>query len=116
MQSMFFPIEALAHKDSNMIPQLQFQRVGIQVMLAPQIGLVIFAHIMVDQGERDNERDMALVIMFDNFEQFQLFIPGKVFLEIAHQMLQDIGMLLYGCAQLQRLHQLDLIRSKRIRL
>ena len=83
-------------------------------MLAPQIGLVVFAHIMVDQGDRDNERDMALVIMFDNFEQFLLFISGKVLLEIAHQMLQHIGMLLDRCPQLQSLHQLDLIRVKRI--
>ena len=43
-------------------------------MLALQIGLVVFAHIMIDQGNRDNERDMALVIMFDNFQQFLLFI------------------------------------------
>lgn len=45
----------------HVVSQLELDRVGLQVVLFAQIGLVIFPHIVVDQGGRDNEGDVAIM-------------------------------------------------------
>lgn len=41
---------------------------GVEVDLFAEIGLVISSHVMVDQRNRDNEGDVALTILLDDFK------------------------------------------------
>lgn len=76
-----------------MVSQLQFQRMRPQVGLLLEVGLVVFAYIMIEQGDGHNQREVALMKIFDDFQQFLLFVRGNIFLEIAHQVMEYIGVL-----------------------
>jgi len=67
---------------------------GIEIVLELQIGLIVFPHVVVNERDGYNERDITLAIVVDDLQQFLFFVAGKVFLEIPHQMLQDIDLLL----------------------
>ena len=58
----------------HMIAKLQLHGMGIQIVLLFQVGLVVFAHIVLNQGNGHNERDIALAIEIDCLQQFLFFI------------------------------------------
>ena len=64
-----------------MIPELQFQGMGVQVVLLLQIGLVIFAHVMVDQRDGHDQGQITPPVMINNIQQFLLFVPDRSFLK-----------------------------------
>ncbi len=39
--------------DSRVIPELQFNWVGSEIVLLFEIGLVVFSHEMIEQGDGD---------------------------------------------------------------
>lgn len=51
-----------------MIPELQLDRMRLEIALVFQIGRIAFPHVMVEKGYRYNERKMALTIVLYNFE------------------------------------------------
>jgi hypothetical protein len=59
-----------------MISQLQLYGVGMEVILVLQIWLIVFAHIVIHQGDRHNEGNKELPIEVKNLQQFSFFIPG----------------------------------------
>jgi hypothetical protein len=59
---------------SDMIPELQFEGMWIQIVLNFKIGLVVFSHVVIDQGDRHNEREMTLLVVIENFQQFPFLI------------------------------------------
>jgi len=46
----------------------------MQVILTLQIRLIVLAHIVVDQGNRNNERNMASMIVINKLLELLLFI------------------------------------------
>jgi|GEM_PF-3642878 len=62
----------------------------MEIILFPQIGLLIFADIMMAQGKGDNQRQVTLTILFMVSSSSAFFVRGQVAFKIAHQMLQDI--------------------------
>ncbi len=75
----------------RMIPELQLQRMRVQVVLLFQVGLVIFSHIVVDQGDGHDQGQVAPPVMLNNIEQFLLFVRRQILLEIAQQVIQHVG-------------------------
>ena len=78
---------------------------GIQICLVLQIGLFVFADIMVEQGNRDDQRNIAAMILTDDFEQFLFFIGCKELFKMSHQVLKHIDIFLDGGLELQGCHQ-----------
>jgi hypothetical protein len=58
-----------------MISQLQLYGVGMEVILAFQVWLVVFAHIVIHRGDGHNEGDQELPISVNNLQQFFFLIP-----------------------------------------
>jgi hypothetical protein len=80
----------------NVIPQFEFQGMGLQVNLVFQIGLIVFAHVMLKQGNRDDQGDQALFVMIDDFQQFLFFSGRQILFEITQHVHQHIGVLFWG--------------------
>ena len=57
---------------SRVISQFEFDGVRIQIHLLPQIRLLIFAHVVVDQSDRHDQRNDLAPVLIDNVEQFPL--------------------------------------------
>ena len=57
-----------------MIPELQLQRVRIEVELVGQIRFPILAHIVVEQGNRDDQRHVVISELVDHLQQFLFLI------------------------------------------
>ena len=87
--------------------ELHGMRIKIGLLL--EIGLIVFAHIVVDQGDRHDQWDQLIAVIFEYFEKLLLFIGRQLFFEISHEMLQHIGVLPDGCFQSQGFHQQLLI-------
>jgi len=51
-----------------MVAQLELQRMGIEIGLLLEIGLVIFAHVMVEQGYGHDQRNMSILVLAKNFK------------------------------------------------
>ena len=54
-----------------MIAQFQFAGMRVQVDLPLQIGLIILADKMVEQGDRNDQRQQALPIVLDEAQELQ---------------------------------------------
>lgn len=59
---------------SYMIPQHQLHRMRIQIILSLQIRFIIFPHKVIQQRNRDNQRDQSFVIISDHFQQFLFLV------------------------------------------
>ena len=81
-----------------MVSQHQFNGMRIKIVLLFQIGFIEFPDIMVDQHNRDDERDIAIMIRVNDSEQFLFLVRGEVLFEITYDMVQDIGVL-FGCGK-----------------
>ena len=57
-----------------MVPQLQFDGVGVKIVLAFQVWLVILADVVFEQGKGHNERKMSFMVMIYYFKDLLLFI------------------------------------------
>ena len=79
-----------------MIAQLQCNRMRIYINLLRQIRLFVFAHVMIEQGHRYDQRDLFLSILFDDFKQFLLFVRRQLFFKVPHDVLQHIDIFLQG--------------------
>ena len=90
---------------SDMVAQHQLSRMGGQVDLLFQILLVIFPHIVAEQGDRHDQRGQLIMVLPDHFQQLLLFIGSQLVLEIAHQMLQHIGVLFESGMQGKPFHE-----------
>ena len=53
-------------RQSGVIAELQFQGVGVQVVLLCEVGLVVFADIVVDQRHGHDEGQIAPPVMVDD--------------------------------------------------
>lgn len=51
-----------------MISQLEFNGVGMKVVLLFEIGLLVFPNIMVNHRDRHNERNVMGAIMIDQLQ------------------------------------------------
>ena len=67
-------VNAARAPPSDVIAQLQVDGVGMEISLTGQIGLGVFAHIVVDQGDRHNERNISFVVMIYYFKKLLFFI------------------------------------------
>jgi len=77
-----------------MVPQLQLQWVGVQIILLFQIRLIVFPHVVIDKRDGDYKGNVALRVLADNLQHLFFFIGGKVFLEISHHVLKNVGVFL----------------------
>lgn len=73
-----------------MVAKFELQGVGIKIVLPLQVSLVIFPHIMIDQGHGHNEGDKAAMVIIKNFNKFLLFSRGKKFFELPRKMKKHI--------------------------
>ena len=48
----------------------------IEIGLLLEIGLVVLAHVMIDQGDRYEQRDQFIAVLIEDFKQFLFFIRG----------------------------------------
>jgi hypothetical protein len=88
-----------------MVSKLEFRWMGGEVNLAMKIGLLIFPDVVFKEGYGNDKGEKFIVIGIDHFKKFLLFVRGKLFLEIAHHVLEYIGVLLDRGVQAQRLHE-----------
>ena len=82
----------LANDRSDMIEKFEFLGMGIQVDLCVQIRLIVFTHIMVEQGNGNDEGNQAVTIILYFLKNFRFFIRTQLFFEIAENMLQHIDL------------------------
>ena len=59
---------------STMAAQAQVQRVRVEIVLVPQVGLVEFTDIVIEQGDRDDQRYIGEAIGFDHLQHLLFFI------------------------------------------
>ena len=59
------PIRAARRRSLDVVAQLQFDGVGVEIPRPPEVGLVVLAHVMADQGDRHDEGDQAPVMQAD---------------------------------------------------
>lgn len=90
---------------SYVVPQHQLYGVGVQVMLTLKVGISVFSEIVKDQGYRHDEGDKLPMITVNDFQEFLLLVRRKLFFEVAHSMLEHIGMFLCCGYQTQSIHQ-----------
>jgi len=69
---------------------------GVQVQLVLQVGLIVLPYVVPEKRYRHNEGSQTLVIAVDNLQELLLLVCRKLFLEVAHQVLEHVGVLL-GC-------------------
>jgi len=65
---------------------------GVEIVLLPQIGLVVFADEMIEQGDRDDQRHIAVAVCIDDLQHLLLLVCRQIIFEIAKCMQQDIAM------------------------
>ena len=56
-----------------MVSQVEFRGVRVEVDLVPEVGLIVFAHIVVHESDRNDEGDVTLPVEFHEFDRFPLF-------------------------------------------
>jgi len=76
-----------------MVAELQFQRVGIEIDLLFQVCLIVFPYVMIHESHWHNQGNESLMVFINNLQEFLLLIGGEVFLEVAHDVMKDIGVL-----------------------
>ena len=105
-----------AQHPSCMIPQVQLHRVWMQIVLVFQVRLIVFADIVIDQGDGDDQRHVTLMIHVDDLKHLLFLVAGEVFLEVTQNVHENIGVF-FGCGfQTKRFHQKLLVSgAQRIR-
>ena len=88
-----------------MISQFQRHRVRVQVHLLLEVGLVVFAHVMVQQGDRHDQREILFAVLVQNLQKLLLFVGGELLLEVAHDVLQDVHIFAGGGLEPQGLDE-----------
>jgi hypothetical protein len=83
--------------------------VGIQINLLFEVWLIVFSNIMVHEGDRNDQRDMLLPIVINDFQQLLFFIGGELFSQIAHRMHEDVCIFLKRDLQLKGFHEKGLV-------
>jgi hypothetical protein len=68
MRYAFPPYVLIPCIPSHMVAELQFHRMRMEVKLLLQIGLMIFANIVVDQGNGYHQGHIALTVIIDNLK------------------------------------------------
>jgi hypothetical protein len=92
-----------------MASQLEFQGMGMQIVLLLKVRLIVSAFVVIDQRDRYDEGKGALTIKVDNLEQFLLFIPRELFLEITQDMRENVSIFLGRGFQAKGFHQKFLV-------
>ena len=64
---------------SRMVPQQKFQWVRVQINLLFEVWLMEFPNIMIQEDDRNDQRDILLPVAIDGFQQFLFFIGGELF-------------------------------------
>ena len=67
----------------------------MEVHLSSEVRLVVFADVMIDECDGDDERQQASMILLDDFDELLFFFGSQHFLEIPHHMIQDVDVLLH---------------------
>jgi hypothetical protein len=57
---------AVSGRTLGVVAQLQLQGVGVEIGLLGQIGFVIFAHIVIDQGDGHDEGDLLRAVVVNH--------------------------------------------------
>ena len=52
----------------NMISQLQFHGMGIKIVLVPQVWLIVFAHVVVNERDWDDEGNITVLVKTNGFQ------------------------------------------------
>ena len=60
---------------------------GVEVVLLPEVRLIVEAHVVIDEGYGNDEGDMPLAIVLDDLKQLPFGIGGELFFEIPHNVL-----------------------------
>ena len=75
---------------SGVISQLKLHRMWLEIYLFCQIALIVFANIVIEQGNRYYQGNYAVLVLRDLADHFLLFKGVQVVLEIAQQVQQHI--------------------------
>lgn len=89
---------------SNMVSQLEFQGVRVEIVLLLEVRLIVETYVVIDEGYRNDEGDMPLAIVVDDLKQLPLGIGRELLFEITHNVLQDIAMFRRRGLEAQGLH------------
>ena len=97
-----------------MVSQLQLHGVGMKVILVLQVWLIIFAHVVIHEGDGYDERNQTLPIKFDDLQHFLFLIRRHLLLEITQYVLQNVGIFFRSRFQRQGFQEKTLIFFEQI--
>ncbi len=81
----------------------------MQIILLPQVRLIVFADVVIDQRDGHDEGNGAFAIEADNLQELLFFVRGKLFLEVTQYVDHDVGVLLGRGFETKGLHKQPLV-------
>src|SRR5271157_2605946 len=93
------------------VPQCKLNGIGVEIVLPLQVRFIVFSHVMVHYGDRNNKRNVTLLVCLYNLEHLGLFIGCQVFLEIAKAVQENVRVLLAGGLKPRCCHEKPRIRG-----
>ena len=91
------------------IPQLQLEGMWVEIVLRAEVLLAVFAHVVSQKNNGNNERDTGLMIILDYFQKLLLFIGSEICLEISHDVTEYIGVFFHRGKELKPFYEAALI-------
>ena len=82
---------------SYVISKLEFERMGFQVGLFLQIGLIVLPDVMADENDGHDQRNELTAVFIYNLKNLLLFRGIEILLEVSEHMHENIGVFLGGC-------------------
>ena len=70
-----------------MVTELQFDGVGIEIVLLFEVRLIVFSDVVFDERDRNNQGKIFLPIEFNDLEKLLFLIGRKLIFEITHHVL-----------------------------
>ena len=81
----------------------------MQIVLLVKVRLIVFAHIVVDEGDGYDERNGAPPIEVGDLEQFLFLVRGKLLLEVTQDVRQNVRIFLRCGFETESLHEQFLV-------
>jgi len=101
-----------ATANSRVVAEVELRRMGIQIGLSRQVWLVVFAHVVPEERDRNHEGDQSGPELLNDFEKLLLLVTGQSRLEERQHVQQDIGVLLHSGPEPQGFQEQDFVACK----
>lgn len=76
-----------------MVPQHQFNGMGVEIVLSFKVCLAVFERIVVEERNGHHEGYEAPVVSVDYIEELAFFLPAQLFFKVSHDVMKDVGVL-----------------------